>query len=224
MGPTSLQASDTGIASGSGHEAGEGLEREEWDRKYAARDPLWTAEPNQFAVRELSDLSPGRALDVAAGQGRNAVWLAARGWKVTAVDFSETGLAAARRLAADRGVEVEWIGADLREYAPQPDSFELVLIAYLHLAHADLAGVLRRARAALAPGGTILVIGHDLANLADGTGGPQHPAVLYTPQMITAELDGLQITRAQRVRRLVETDEGPRQAIDTLVRAVRTEE
>lgn len=200
------------------------MEREDWDLKYAARDPLWPAEPNQFAVRELGDMAPGRALDVAAGQGRNAVWLAERGWKVTAVDFSEAGLAAARRLASDRGTEVQWVHADLREYVPQRGGFELVLIAYLHLPHTDLAGVLHRATAALAPAGTILVIGHDLINLTEGTGGPQHPAVLYTPQMIAAELGGLQITRAQRVRRLVETEDGRREAIDTLVRAVRADE
>ena len=81
--------------------------------------------------------------------------------------------------------------------------------------------MLASAAAALAPGGTLLVIGHDLTNLAEGTGGPQYPEVLYTPEAITAELPGLRIVRADRVRRTVEQDGGPATAIDTLVRAER---
>ncbi|MGE5291423.1 MAG: class I SAM-dependent methyltransferase [Micromonosporaceae bacterium] len=199
------------------------MTREEWDQRYAGR-MLWTAEPNRFVAAELSGLTPGRALDLATGQGRNAVWLASQGWQVTAVDFSETGLEAARRLAAERGVAVDWVGADVLEYTPAPGGYQLVLIAYLHLAAASLARVLRGAVTALAPGGTILVIGHDVANLSDGTGGPQDPAVLYTPELITAELGGLQVTRAERVRRPVESDDGVREAIDTLVRATRPAE
>jgi ubiquinone/menaquinone biosynthesis C-methylase UbiE len=75
------------------------VDSQEWDRRYAAAELVWTAEPNRFAVAELQDLPPGRALDVAAGEGRNAVWLASRGWQVTAVDFSAAGLDKGRRLA-----------------------------------------------------------------------------------------------------------------------------
>lgn len=196
------------------------MTREEWDQRYAGR-MLWTAEPNRFVAAELSGLTPGRALDLATGQGRNAVWLASRGWQVTAVDFSETALEAGRRLAAERGVTVDWVGADVLEYTPEPGGYQLVLIAYLHLVAASLARVLRGAVNALAPGGTILVVGHDVANLSGGTGGPQDPAVLYTPELITAELRGLEISRAERVRRPVESDDGVRDAIDTLVRAMR---
>jgi hypothetical protein len=76
-----------------------------------------------------------------------------------------------------------------------------------------------RAAAALAAGGTLFVIGHDLTNLAEGTGGPQYPEVLYTPEAITAELPGLRVLRAERVHRTVENDDGSAIAIDTLVRA-----
>ena len=86
------------------------------------RELVWTAEPNRFVVAELQDLAPGRALDVGAGEGRNAVWLASRGWQVTAVDFSAVGLDKGRRLAQDRGVAVDWVLADVRDYQPEPAS------------------------------------------------------------------------------------------------------
>jgi SAM-dependent methyltransferase len=195
--------------------------RAEWDRRYGGKEFLWTAEPNRFVATELSDLPPGRALDLGAGEGRNAVWLAERGWQVTAVDFSTAGLAKGRRLAAGHGVAVDWVLADLRDYQPPEAAFQLVLIAYLHLQPADRAAVLHRAATALAPGGTLLVIGHDLDNLAQGAGGPQDPALLYTPAAIVDELPGLTVERAARVRRPVSTAEGTREAIDTLVRATR---
>ena len=128
------------------------MESQEWDQRYAAAELVWTAEPNRFVVAELQDLAPGRALDVGAGEGRNAVWLASRGWQVTAVDFSAVGLDKGRRLAQDRGVAVDWVRADVRDYQPEPGSFQLVLIAYLQLREAELDGVLRRAVTALAPG------------------------------------------------------------------------
>ncbi len=109
-----------------------------------------------------------------------------------------------------------WLAAVRTEAA----SFQLVLIAYLQLHETELDGVLRAA-AALAPGGTLLVVGHDVTNLAAGTGGPPDPAVLYTPKSITRSLRGLTIVRAERVRRPVATADGHRNAVDTLVRAIR---
>jgi len=180
--------------------------------------------PNQFVAAELAALPPGRALDLAAGEGRNSVWLAERGWSVTAVDFSRVGLDKGRALGAARGVadgRVEWVVADLSEYSPARAAFELVLIAYLQVDAALLARVLAGAAAALTPGGTLLVVGHDLTNLTEGVGGPQRPDVLYTPEAITAGLPGLRIVRAERVRRTVERDGAQATAIDTLVRAER---
>ena len=197
------------------------MESEEWDRRYAGAELVWTAEPNRFVVAELRDLAPGRALDLGAGEGRNAVWLAARGWQVTAVDFSAAGLDKGRRLAAARGAAVDWVQADLRDYQPEAGAFQLVLVAYLQLRAAELDGVLRRAVTALAPAGTLLVVGHDVTNLAEGTGGPPDPAVLYTPESVTRSLSGLTVLRADRVRRPVPAGDGDREAVDTLVRAVR---
>jgi SAM-dependent methyltransferase len=194
---------------------------DEWDGRYAASEFLWTVEPNRFVVQELSGLPPGQALDLACGEGRNAVWLAQRGWRVTAVDFSSVGLHKARQLAAERDVGVDWVLADLLDYQPPANAYELALVAYLQIAADERAAVLRDACSALAAGGEILVIGHDLANLSEGVGGPQDPAVLYTPEVIAAELPGLSVQRAERVRRPVEVDGVIRDAIDTLVRATR---
>lgn len=199
------------------------MDSQEWDRRYAGTGLVWTAEPNRFVVAELQNLAPGRALDVAAGEGRNAVWLASRGWQVTAVDFSAAGLDKGRRLAQARGVGIDWVHADVRDYQPEAGSFQLVLVAYLQLREAKLDGVLRRAATALAPGGVLLVVGHDVTNLTEGTGGPPDPAVLYTPESITRSLPGLTVERAERVRRPVATTDGHREAVDTLVRAVRTD-
>ena len=173
---------------------------------------------------ELAGLSPGRAIDLAAGEGRNTVWLGERGWRVTAVDFSRVGLDKGRKLSAARGVDgarVDWVVADLRDYEPEPGAFDLVLIAYVQVIPELRARVLARAAAATAPGGTVFVIGHDLTNLTEGVGGPQDPDVLYTPEAVSAELAGLLVVRAERVHRTVPRDDGPATAVDTLVRAVR---
>jgi SAM-dependent methyltransferase len=200
------------------------VDRQRWDERYGGSDFVVPAEPNQFVVGELAGLTPGRALDLAAGGGRNSVWLAGQGWSVTAVDFSPAGLDHARKLSAARGIagaQVDWVLADLSDYQPAPGAFDLVLIAYLQVEAPLRAQVLAGAAAALAPGGTLLVVGHDLANLTEGTGGPQSPDVLYTPEAITAGLAGLSIVRAARVRRTVERDGETATAVDTLVRAQR---
>jgi SAM-dependent methyltransferase len=198
------------------------VDRQQWDERYSGAEFEWSMHPNQFVAEQLAGLPPGRALDLAAGEGRNSVWLAERGWSVTAVDFSRVGLEKGRKLSAVRGVgdsQVDWVVADLREYQPARAAFELVLIAYLQVDAALRARVLAAAAAALVPGGTLLVVGHDLTNLTEGIGGPQSPDVLYTPEAITAELPGLRIVRAERRRRTVERDAGQATAIDTLVRA-----
>jgi hypothetical protein len=137
------------------------------------------------------------------------------------VDFSAVGLEKGRRLAEARGVTVDWVHADVRGYQPEEASFQLVLVAYLQLREAELDGVLRRAVTALTSGGVLLAVGHDVTNLTEGVGGPPDPAVLYTPESITRSLDGLTVLRAERVRRPVAADGSHREAVDTLVRAIR---
>lgn len=192
-----------------------------WDERYAGTELVWSAEPNRFLAGETGDLPPGRALDLACGEGRNAIWLASRGWSVTAVDFSAVGLDKGRQLAAQRGVEVEWVHADVTTYEPQPHAYDLVFVMYLHLTSPDMGAALAHAEAAVAPGGMLLVVGHDITNLTDGYGGPQDPAVLYGPDDVVAGLRELTVERAERVRRTVDSAGGPVDAIDALVRARR---
>ncbi len=198
------------------------MDRQQWDDRYASTDLVWTAEPNVFVAREVAGMTPGRALDLGAGEGRNAIWLAERGWQVTAVDFSPVALAKAAKLAAARGVTgITWVEADLREYQPPADGFGLVLLAYIHLPWAESVALLHAAATALAPGGTLLFVGHDRDNITHGYGGPQEPAVLHRAAEVVAALPGLVIQRAGQERRPVPTDDGERTAIDTLVRAQR---
>ena len=198
------------------------MDREDWNRRHGEAGVLFGREPNRFLVAEVAGLPPGRALDLACGAGRNAVWLARQGWRVTGVDFSEVALGKARALAAEAGVEVEWVQADVVRWEPPALAFELVAVLYLQLPAGQRRLVLGRAAAAVAPGGTLLVVGHDLQNLDGGFGGPRDPAVLLTPEQVAAELPGLEIERAERVLRPVEDEEGDVQAIDALVRARRS--
>ena len=197
------------------------MDAQQWDDRYGHDELLWTAEPNRFLVAELSGLQPGRALDVGCGEGRNAVWLAEQGWTVTGVDFSEVGLDKARRLAHARHVNVTFELADVTTYQPGAD-FDLVIVMYLHLPESARARAFANAARGLAPGGTLLVVGHDITNLTDGVGGPQDSAVLYGPDDVVADLRGLEIVKAERVLRPVTKDGEERNAIDVLVRAERT--
>ena len=141
------------------------MDRGEWDRRYAGSELLWTAEPNRFLVSEVTELPPGRALDLACGEGRNAVWLAERGWQVTGIDFSEVAIEKARRLARARRVEVEWLVADLLQYLSPPEAFELVIVFYLQLPPHDRQQIVPAAAKAVAPGGMFLLVAHDSRNL-----------------------------------------------------------
>ncbi|MHC3474830.1 class I SAM-dependent methyltransferase [Streptomyces sp. 7R007] len=131
-----------------------------WDKRYRGSELVWKAEPNPFVAEELAGLKPsGRAVDLAAGEGRNAVWLAERGWEVDAVDFSAVALEKAEALAADRGVRLRTVHADLTLWTPAEATYDLALIAYLHLPWPEMAQVLPRAAAAVRPGGTLLLVG-----------------------------------------------------------------
>jgi SAM-dependent methyltransferase len=197
---------------------------ERWDERYAARECVWDVTPNQFVERYLTGLTPGRAIDLAAGEGRNAIWLARQGWQVTAVDFSRVGLDKARRLAIDHGVEaaVELVEADALVYEP-PARVDLVVIAYLQIPSAQQRVVLEHAAAWLRPGGTLFIVAHDRTNVQSGHGGPADPDVCYDVATTAESLPRLDIVSAEVVRREVETDDGPRSALDTLVMARRPE-
>ena len=201
------------------------MKADDWNHRYADKELLWTAQPNRFLVAETESLPPGRALDLACGEGRNAVWLAERGWLVLGVDFSDVAIGKAHELAAARGVAAAtgWLVADLTAYEPEPGAYDLAILFYLQVPADERRAIVRRAAAALAPGGTFLLVGHDLRNLESGYGGPKDPDVLYLPEDVAADLDGtgLELERAEAVDRPVETPEGERIAIDALVRARR---
>jgi SAM-dependent methyltransferase len=197
------------------------VQREEWNRRWAERDVHDPGDESDLLAAEIEGLVPGRALDLACGPGRNALWLAERGWRVTAVDFSDVALAEARRSGRERGLDIDLVEADVREYVPAPAAFDLVLVFFLHLPAPERRAVLARAAAALAPGGTLLVAAHDRANLGTGAPGPSSPAVLYSAEEVVQELPGLTIERAGQLTRPVTTDAGQATAVDTVVRASR---
>jgi SAM-dependent methyltransferase len=209
------------------------MDAHDWDRRYADAELVWSSRPNQFVESELADLSPGRAIDIAAGEGRNSIWLAGQGWRVTAVDFSQAGLDKGRALqerhAHGRDLSVDWVCADALTYEPEGE-FDLAVLAYLQLPAAQRRTAVRRTFGWLRDGGTLFVVAHDSTNLTEGTGGPQYPEVLYTAEDIIADLDGerFEVARAERVAREVpppadSPDGTPRTAYDALVRVVRTD-
>ena len=201
------------------------VDQHAWDERYGTSDLVWSATPNQFLEAEAADLEPGRALDVACGEGRNALWLASRGWQVTAVDFSAEGIATGSRRAEEIGVAVDWVVADVVEWEPEPGAFDLVAIAYLQLPGEPLRTVLGHAARALAPRGTLIAIGHDRSNITDGYGGPRDPDVLWTVEEIVQGIGAGDVDiigeKAEVVDRRVATDDGERIALDTLVRVAR---
>jgi SAM-dependent methyltransferase len=183
---------------------------EDWDERYTERQQ-WSSAPNALVGELLSELPPGDAVDLAAGEGRHALWLAGRGWQVTAVDFSGVGLDRGRGQAgADL---VTWAHADVTTWSAEPASLDLVLVAYLHLLEADTVALLTRAVGWLRPGGRLLVLGHDLANLDAGVGGPQEPAVLHSIDRLAPVAALLDVDRLELVRR--NTPAGT--ALDTLL-------
>jgi SAM-dependent methyltransferase len=196
--------------------------RERWNRRWAGEERVHASTaPSRFVVAEVADLPPGAALDFACGAGRNAVWLAEQGWRVTAVDFSGVALRMARTLEVERRVAVEWVEADVLAWTPPPRAYDLVCVLYLQLPAGERRTALVRAAAAVRPGGTLLVLGHDLLNLTDGWGGPTQADVLFTPDDVVAEIGDLRIEKAERVRRAVDDPGASREAIDALVRATR---
>ncbi len=189
-----------------------------WDDRYASGDAHHHAhhEPSPELADLVAGLTPGLALDLGAGRGRHAIWLARQGWRVVAVDFSAVGLEQARMRAAEAGVDVEWVVGDARTWEPpegvQPD---LVVIAYMHLE----AEAMQRAATWLRPGGRLLVLGHAVRNLTDGHGGPQDARYLHTPESLRDKAIGLDVERCEEVVR--HTPEGD--SIDVVLSARRPE-
>jgi len=175
-----------------------GHDAREWDSRYGGSDRVWSAAPNAWVATTVGEWFTGRALDLGAGEGRHSVWLAAKGWRVTAVDFSAVGIERGRRGAEDVGVRVDWVVDDVRTWEPPAgDVFDLVLVAYLHLAD----DVLIRVRDWLAPGGAIVMVGHALRNLTEGVGGPSNARLLATEAGYRMVAQGLAVEQLGEVIR-----------------------
>jgi 2-polyprenyl-3-methyl-5-hydroxy-6-metoxy-1,4-benzoquinol methylase len=201
-----------------------------WDERYRSASAnrhahLWSEAPHLVVQQIIDGLAPGTVLDLATGDGRNALYLAAHGWEVTAVDFSAEAIRIARTRATAAKVSVDWVVADIAEYEPER-RFDLVLATYLYLYTTDNLTMLRRATTWVAPGGHLLVLGHDRENLTSGAPGPADPEILYTRQLLEQGAAGLRIERSEQLTRDTRVDpespyESARTAIDTLLYATR---
>lgn len=184
------------------------MDRVAWNERYREKELVWSATPNRFLVEVVAGLEPGSAYDLAGGEGRNAVWLAEHGWRVTVVDWSAVALEKGRSLAAQRGVEVHFEEADLLDWSPW-ERRDLVAVVYLQIPPRERHAAWRTALEATAPGGTLAIIGHDSSNLTEGVGGPQSSEVLYTADEVVEVIgDRVEIVRAERVHRPVELEDG----------------
>ena len=190
--------------------------RIQWDTRHEAGD-FEGEGPNPTLVLGASGLPRGTALELGAGSGTNAVWLAAQGWRTTAVDWSPVGLANGRAKADAAGVSVEWLERNLFDWTPPARSLALVVIVYLHVPPDERRPIYAGAAAAVAPGGRLLVIGHDRLNATEGEGGPD-PQRLFTADEIAADLlaadPSLEVERAEVVRRVPPPGRAP---IDSLL-------
>src|SRR5690606_32631020 len=132
-----------------------------WDARYVGRgERMWSGHPNGALVAEVEGLSPGRALDVGCGEGADAIWMAQRGWEVVGVDISDVAIDRAVKVAADAGVTVDWRAVNLAVDPHEPGAYDLVSLQYPALRHDAGDHVVRSIVDAVAPGGTLLVVGH----------------------------------------------------------------
>jgi 2-polyprenyl-3-methyl-5-hydroxy-6-metoxy-1,4-benzoquinol methylase len=167
-----------------------GYDQDTWEERYRTSTRVWSGDPNGQLVAEAAGLPAGTALDAGSGEGGDALWLAQRGWRVTAVDFSATALARATEHAAAAGLadRIDWVRADLREWTP-PGTYDLVSAQFLHIPPEPRRAVFARLAAAVAPGGTLLVVGHDASDLDSGVRRPRAPEMFFSAAEVAAGLE-----------------------------------
>ena len=199
-----------------------------WDDRYRDR-PIWSGNANQRLVEAATDLAPGRALDVGCGEGGDAIWLAGRGWRVTATDVSTVVLARAAQTAAEAGLadRISWEQADgLGDWAPTPSAYDLVTVSFLQLPRPELPRFHRRLAAAVAPGGTLLITAHHADSHA-GADTPFTADLFATADEMAGGLDlddAWEVTATDPTRVAVlagDPDGQPHTVRDAVVRAVR---
>lgn len=174
-----------------GHDEQQVEDQQIWDERYRSAPALWSGHPNTQLVAEAAALPAGRALDAGAGEGADALWLAERGWQVTAVDLSPVALDRAAAEAARRGLvdRVRWVQADLGAWEPPVAAFDLVSAQFLHPTAAVRDALYARLAAAVAPGGTLLVVNHDPSDLALGIRHDARPEYFASAAELAALLD-----------------------------------
>jgi 2-polyprenyl-3-methyl-5-hydroxy-6-metoxy-1,4-benzoquinol methylase len=175
------------------------VRRAAWRLEQAEREHRWalaSAREEKVSVRKVAEaagLSPGRALDVGCGEGADAVWLAERGWRVTAVDISATALERAAAHAASVGAEVagriEWTHTDLRRQPPEEGAYDLVTSQFMHLPGPERRELFARLAAAVAPGGVLLIVGHHQSDLRTTAARPHMPEAMFTGEEVASSLD-----------------------------------
>ena len=186
----------------------------QWDARYRDEPDLWTKEPNAALVQFAGDLEPGRALDIGAGDGRNAIWLATQGWSVTAIDLSTVALERAAERAAARGAQLECIVADWREPDFGEAAFELVVVSFMHPLPDEREALFARVARALVPGGHVFTVGVILAD--HGRRGPPDAERLYTLERVQHALRGFDLLRCEEHTYEQEHSSGRRQVTDVV--------
>jgi SAM-dependent methyltransferase len=164
-----------------------------WDDRYRTRTALWSGNPNPHLVAEADGLTPGTALDVGAGEGADAIWLARRGWRVTAVDLSAVALERAAAHAAEAGAgiaeQISWLHEDIISWDPGPGRYDLVSAQYMHLPAELRRGLFDRLAEAVATGGVLLIVGHHPSDLQTTIPRPPMPELFFTADDVSAGLD-----------------------------------
>lgn len=174
-----------------------------WDERYASPEYVYGTEPNNFLAAVAARIPAGRVLSLADGEGRNGVYLASLGYSVTSVDASPVGLAKARRLAAERGVQLATVVADLADYAIAPGAWEGIISIFCHLPPPLRRRVHQQVVGGLLPGGLFVLEAYSVRQLGFGTGGPANVELLLTLDTLREELRGLELLNAREIEREV---------------------
>ena len=186
----------------------------QWDARYRSEPDLWTKEPNDPLAQFAGELEPGRALDVGAGDGRNAIWLGTQGWDVTAIDLSAVALERAAERAAARGTQLECIVADWHEHDLGEAAFELVVVSFMHTQPNERAALFERVARALVPGGHVFTVGVSLPD--HGRRGPPDAERLYTLERVQQALRSFEVLRCEQYAYEQEHSTGRRVVTDVV--------
>lgn len=210
------------------HDTTEFFTREYWDKRYSASERIWSGEPNPHLVTTARDLAPGRALDIGSGEGADVIWLARQGWTVTGLDLSQVALDKSAGHARDLGEgiadRITWRQADLLEWEAEPETYDLVTSQFIHLPRPTIFELQRRLAASVAPGGTLLIVGHHPDDARHSPAAASFPDIRYTPEEVAALLDPDEWTTIEATtfaRDWINQESEPAVAQDSVLRAVR---